>query len=189
MSGALTNGAPVVGMPVVCLIVAAAENGVIGANGKMPWHLPSELKYFRARTIGKPVVMGRKTFQSIGKALPGRDNIVVTRDGTFAAPDVAVAGSLTAGLDLARVAAARLGAAEIMVLGGAEIYVQALPLAGRVYLTRILASPDGDTHFPALNPADWHLLSESAIPISSGDTARATACIYERRPQASGSQA
>ena len=178
------NNASSTSSPIICLIVAAAENGVIGHNGKMPWHLPSELKYFRARTIGKPVIMGRKTFQSIGKPLPGRDNIVVTRDTTFAAPGIAVAHTLEAALEQARVAAARSGAIEIMVIGGADIYIQALPITARVYLTRIAAKPSGDTLFPALSTAEWQLISETPLPKTTTGEVAATACVYDRRPQA-----
>jgi dihydrofolate reductase len=167
-------------VPVLCIIVATAENGVIGKDGKMPWHLPSELKYFRARTIGKPVVMGRKTFLAIGKPLPGRDNIVVTRDPGYAAPGIFVAHALADAIAIARTKAAASGATEIMVIGGAEIYAQALPLAQRVYLTRIACSPDGDAHFPSLPLSEWRLMGESTIPPSAAGEVAATACIYER---------
>ncbi len=168
--------------PIICLIVAVADNGVIGQNGAMPWHLPSELKYFRARTVGKPVLMGRKTFQSIGKPLPGRDNIVVTRDAAFAAPGVQVVRSLKAALELGCDSGARSGALEIMVIGGAEIFAQALPLAGRVYLTRIHFSPDGDTFLPALDEAQWALTKETPLEQVADERPRATVCIYDRRP-------
>ena len=166
--------------PVICLIVAAAENGVIGRDGKMPWHLPSELKYLRARTIGKPVIMGRKTFQSIGKPLPGRANIVITRDVGFAAEGVAVVHSFDAALGVAKDVAAASGADEIMVLGGAEIYAQAMLLAGRVYLTQIAASPDGDAFFPPLEPSQWRLVQSAPLPQPAGDVLAATTCVYER---------
>ena len=165
----------------ICLIVAAAENGVIGRNGKMPWHLPAELKYFRERTIGKPVIMGRKTFQSIGKPLPGRDNIVITRDTAFSAAGVVAVGSIEAAVAEAQAAAAASGATEIMVIGGEDIYRQALPLADRIYLTRIAALPDGDVTFPALDGREWRLVGEK--PIEQGDAATfvASACVYERQ--------
>ena len=166
--------------PVICLIVAAAENGVIGRDGKMPWHLPSELQYFRARTMGKPVIMGRKTFQSIGKPLPGRANIVITRDVGFAAVGVAVVHSFDAALRVAKEAAAASGALEIMVLGGAEIFNQSRPLAGRVYLTRIAASPDGDTFFAPLEASQWRLVQSGPLPQPVGEVLAATTCVYER---------
>jgi dihydrofolate reductase len=166
--------------PVLCLIVAVADNGVIGLNGKMPWHLPAELKYFKARTLGKPVIMGRKTFQPIGKPLPGRDNIVVTRDVGFQAPGVLVAQSLAQAIEIADASAARTRAAEIMVIGGGEIYAQALPFVQRVYLTRIGLMPVGDAHFPSLDPAHWRLMAQTPIPGLDEGGPTATACVYER---------
>ena len=167
-------------MPIICIIAAVAENGVIGRDGKMPWHLPAELKYFRARTIGKPVIMGRKTFQSIGKPLPGRDNIVITRDQNITAVGARVAASLGEALDLARQSAASSGAAEIMIIGGAEIYAQTMPLASRIYLSRIDARPDGDATFPTLLDSEWRLISEAPIPREGAATADARALIYDR---------
>ncbi len=166
--------------PTLCLIVIAAENDVIGLNGKMPWHLPAELKYFRARTIGKPIIMGRKTFQSIGKALPGRENIVITRDQTFHAPGIEIARSLSEAISRAQVLTGHSGTSEIMVIGGGEIYAQALPLAQRVYLTRVALTPEGDTTFPALPGDEWRLDSQTTIPAASEHEPRATACVYER---------
>jgi dihydrofolate reductase len=166
--------------PVLCLIVAVAENGVIGMAGKMPWHLAWELKYFKARTLGKPVIMGRKTFQSIGKPLPGRGNIVVTRDAAFRAPGVQVAGSLAAALELADASAADTGADEIMVIGGGEIFAQALPVVGRVYLTRIALNPTGDATFPPLDLRQWRLVEESRLTGGKDGDPDASACVYER---------
>jgi len=166
--------------PSLCLIVAAADNNVIGHDGKMPWHISSELKYFRARTLGKPVIMGRKTFQSIGKPLPGRDNIVISRDASFSAAGTTVATSLDAAIAAAQVAAAASGAQEIMVIGGSDIFRQALPLADRIYLTRVAATPAGDTFFPALDPLQWKRVGQSEIPANEADRIRATACVYER---------
>lgn len=139
----------------IALVVAVAENGVIGDRGALPWRIADDLKWFKAVTIGKPVVMGRKTYQSIGKALPGRRNIVVTRDSAFRADGVERASSLDDALRLALAAASDLGADEIAVIGGADIYAQALPFADRIYLTRVAARPEGDTHLPALDPAAW----------------------------------
>ena len=136
--------------PRVTLVVAAAEGGVIGRHGAMPWHLPADLAHFKRVTMGHPIVMGRKTYASIGRALPGRLNVVVTRDRAFAAPGVTVAHSLDEAL------AACGDAAEVMVIGGGELYREALPRAARVHLTRVHASIDGDTYFPALEPAEWH---------------------------------
>jgi dihydrofolate reductase len=130
--------------------------------------------------MGKPVIMGRKTYVSIGKALEGRDNIVVTRRADFHAAGVERAGSIEDALDIARACAARRGVDEIMVIGGAEIFAAMLPQAGRIYLTRIHARPDGDTIFPDLDPKDWREASRAPIPPDPRDTARATLLEYER---------
>ncbi len=131
------------------LVVAMAEGRVIGAGGRLPWHLPADLRHFRALTLGKPIVMGRRTFESIGRPLPGRTNIVVTRDPELRAAGISIARDLEAALCMAR----PLG--EVMVIGGAAIYVQALPLCGRIYLTEIHAEISGDTWFPAYDPDEW----------------------------------
>lgn len=137
------------------LIVAMAENGVIGKDNALPWKISSDLKYFKKMTMGKPIIMGRKTFQSIGKPLPGRVNIVITRDKTFSVEGVITALSLEmaleVGLNMARVKKVD----EVMVIGGAEIYQLCLPEADRLYLTRVHGDVTGDTTFPALNSDDW----------------------------------
>ncbi|PCJ36966.1 MAG: hypothetical protein COA93_00490 [Alphaproteobacteria bacterium] len=137
------------------LIVAVAENGVIGRDNDLPWKISSDLKYFKEKTMGKPIIMGRKTFQSIGRPLPGRVNIVITRDKTFAPEGVITAFSLEMALDVAKNLALAKGMDEVMVIGGAQIYELTLPDADRLYLTRVHGEIDGDTHFPALNPDDW----------------------------------
>lgn len=139
----------------VSLIVAAAENGTIGKDNDMPWKISSDLKYFKKITMNKPVIMGRKTFQSIGKPLPGRANIVITRDTTFTQEGVITAHSVEMALDVARGMADVKKEKEIMVIGGAQIYALTLPIADRLYLTRIHASIDGDAHFPELNEKEW----------------------------------
>jgi dihydrofolate reductase len=139
----------------ISLIAAVAENGVIGADGAMPWHISSDLKRFKRITMGKPVVMGGKTFRAIGKPLPGRDNIVITRNPDALPQDVIAAGSLDHAFELATASAARSGAAEIMVVGGGDIYAQALPRAQRVYLTEVHTRPTGDTRFPKLDRNEW----------------------------------
>jgi dihydrofolate reductase len=163
----------------ITLIVARAKNGVIGRDGGMPWHLPADLRRFKALTVGKPVVMGRKTFQSIGKPLPGRHNIVLTRQAGWAAPGVTVVPNLAeavvaAGLD-PRVRA------EIMIIGGAEIYALALPVATRVELTEVDAAPDGDTTLPAFDPARWQEVAREAHPPADGQPGFAYVTL-ERRP-------
>ena len=167
--------------PSIELVVAAARNGVIGRDGGLPWRLGSDLRRFRALTMGKPVLMGRKTFASIGRPLDGRANVVVTRDPGFAAAGVEVAGSLGEGLELARAAARRMGADAVMVIGGAEIYRQCIDLADVVHLTRVDLAPDGDTVFPTLDPAAWQCVSTEAVPAGERDDAGFTVETHLRR--------
>jgi dihydrofolate reductase len=144
------------------LIVAATTNNVIGRNNELPWHLPQDLKYFKSVTLGKPVIMGRKTFESIGKPLPGRTNIVVTRQKDWKFSGVLVAESIEEALEVGqqfRNEQQNL-AEEVMVIGGAEIYRHALPLATKIYLTRINVQVNGDAYFPELPPSEWKLVSE-----------------------------
>jgi dihydrofolate reductase len=135
--------------PELELVAAVAANGVIGRGGQLPWHLPDDLKHFRAKTLGKPVIMGRRTFESIGKPLPGRRNVIVTRDPAFRAEGCFVAHDLDAALDAAG------PAPEIVVIGGASLYLDFLPRAERIYLTEVHAEVDGDSFFPDLSPVDW----------------------------------
>ena len=131
------------------LIVAASRNGVIGAGGKLPWRLPADLKRFKEITLGHPILMGRKTFESIGKPLPGRANIVITRQKGFQACGATVAHSLEEALQICE------GRDEVFVIGGAEIYKEALPLANRIYLTRIEQDFEGDTTLFEIDPKLW----------------------------------
>ena len=165
----------------VSLIVAVAENGVIGRDGGLPWRLPSDLKTFRKLTMGKPMIMGRRTFQSIGKPLDGRDNIVVTRDPSFAVDGVSTCDSMVDALTLARVLATTRGADEIMVIGGASIYERAMAVADRIYLTRVHAEPAGDRHFKPLDSAIWQEVEREALPRGERDDFASTLFIYERR--------
>lgn len=148
----------------LAIIVAAAKNGVIGNNNQLPWHLPQDLKYFKSVTLGKPVIMGRKTYESIGRPLPGRTNIVVTRSSDWQADGVVVVNSLEQALSEAHrvIESSALPATEAMVIGGAEIYRSALPLVDRIYLTRVDVDVDGDAFFPVLPEADWQLVSAVA---------------------------
>ena len=155
------------GVP-VALILARADNGVIGVAGGLPWHLSGDLKFFKAQTLGKPVVMGRKTYQSIGKPLPGRPNLVITRDRSFHAQGVEVFRDVAGALARAQALAAESGAAEVMVIGGGQIYAETLPLARRIYLTEVHASPAGDTTFPDLDPAQWTEVRRDP-PVSGGE--------------------
>jgi dihydrofolate reductase len=146
---------PMSDKPALAMIVAMAQNRVIGRNNQLPWHLPNDLKYFKTTTMGKPVIMGRKTFQSIGRPLPGRTNIVVSRDHTFNAEGVWVAQSVEQALQWAEEAAIDQGVAEMMVIGGAQIYAELLPRVERLYLTQVQAEVEGDSWFPAVNWQQW----------------------------------
>lgn len=140
----------------VSLLVAVAENGVIGKNNTLPWHLPNDLRYFKNLTWGMPVVMGRKTFESIGRPLPGRTNIVITRNPHYAAAGLPVVHTIGEAIT----AAQETGAREIFVIGGAEIYRSVLDDAHRVYLTRIHQPFEGDVYFPQLDPERWQLVKQ-----------------------------
>jgi dihydrofolate reductase len=164
----------------ISLVVAVAENGVIGRGGTLPWRVPSDMRTFRRLTMGKPVIMGRKTYDSIGKPLEGRDNIVVTRNTGFDAPGIQRVGGIAEALDFARACAAARGVDEIMVIGGAEIFAGTLRLADRIYLTRIHARPDGDTTFPELDANVWREVSRGPLPPDPRDDAPATLHTYER---------
>ena len=163
-----TAGSP----PEIVLIVAVAENGVIGAGGAIPWRLKSDMQRLKAMTMGKPVVMGRKTFVSIGRPLPGRTNIVVTRDAGFRSPGVVATTSFDAARAVATGDALRRSATEIAVIGGAEIYAQWMDAADRLEITEVHARPEGDTRFPAIDRADWEevaRLRNNAGPDNSAD--------------------
>jgi dihydrofolate reductase len=141
----------------VVLVVAVADNGVIGADGDLPWRLPPDLAHFKRTTMGHVLVMGRKTFESIGRPLPGRTTVVVTRQPSWSADGVLTAGSLGEALT---VGAGHEG--DVMVVGGGEVYAQALDLADEVVLTEVHLSPEGDAHFPALDPAAWREVAREA---------------------------
>jgi len=140
--------------PLLSLITAMDSNRLIGKNNSLPWHLPADLAFFKATTMGKPVIMGRKTFASIGKALPGRQNIVVTRDSNFDAPDCEVASSIDAAIAIAD------DTEEVMLIGGASLYQQTIDKADMIYLTLIHHEFKGDTWFPEINPEFWKLVSQ-----------------------------
>lgn len=160
----------------LALIAAVARNGVIGRGGGLPWRIPADLRYFKATTMGKPMIMGRRTFDSIGKALPGRTNIVVTRSGNFTADDVEVA----ADFDQALAIAAATGAEEAMVIGGGEIYAVALPRADRLYLTQVHIDAEGDVYFPELDRAQWREVSRDDHA-AEGDTPAFSFVTLERK--------
>ncbi|MDF2380436.1 dihydrofolate reductase [Nostoc ellipsosporum NOK] len=140
----------------ISLVVAAADNNIIGKDNKLLWHLPNDLKFFKNVTWGMPVIMGRKTFEALGKALPGRKNIVITRQKGWKAEGAVVVSSLDDALFLIK----EMDVKEPMVIGGGEIYRLAFEKARRIYITRVEASPEGDTSFPAIDPAKWKLVSQ-----------------------------
>ena len=165
----------------VVLIAAVADNGVIGSHGDIPWRLKSDMQRFKALTSGKPVVMGRKTFASIGKPLPARTNIVVTRDAGFRAPGVVVATSFADARAVAIGDALRRSAAEIAVIGGAEIYAQWMECADRLEITEVHARPQGDTYFSAIDPAAWQEVARVRNPAGTADSADFSYVTYRRR--------
>ncbi|MFC0243560.1 dihydrofolate reductase [Rhodopseudomonas telluris] len=166
-------------LPIV-FVVAVAENGVIGQGNAIPWRLKSDLRRFKRITLNRPVIMGRKTYQSIGRPLPGRTNIVITRDPAFQARGVVVAPSFEAAEQVATGDALRRFASEIVVIGGGEIYAHWLPTASRIELTEVHASPEGDTRFPALDPAAWEEVSRERHAAGPDDTADFTYVTYRR---------
>jgi len=149
MLAAMKNSLP------LCLIAALAQNRVIGRDNQLPWHLPADLKHFKALTLGKPIIMGRKTWDSLGRALPGRLNLVVSRQPGLQLDGAEVFTSLEAAIVRADQWARQQGAGELMLIGGAQLYEQALPLAAQLYLTRVELNPEGDAWFPAFSEADW----------------------------------
>jgi dihydrofolate reductase len=165
----------------VVLIAAVADNGVIGAHGAIPWRLKSDMQRFKALTFGKPVVMGRKTFASIGRPLAGRTNIVVTRDAGFRKPGVVVTTSLADARAVALGDALRRSAADIAVIGGAEIYAQWMACADRLEITEVHARPEGDTYFAAIDAADWQEVARVRNPAGSDDSADFSYVTYRRR--------
>ena len=164
----------------ISLIAAVAENGVIGVTGAMPWTLPSDLKYFKEKTLHKPVLMGRKTFEAIGRPLPGRDNVVVTRNEAFSHDGVLSVPSVALGLELAESLANEKKAQEVMVIGGGEIYAQTLAFADRIYKTEVFMDVVGDTLFPQLDPAHWQEVSRAPHPPGEGDSSAFAFVVLER---------
>jgi len=153
----------------ITLVVAKADNGVIGRDGKLPWHISADLKFFKRMTVGKPVIMGRKTYDSIGKPLPRRTNIVVTRDGTWSAVGVTVVQDLPSAFALAYEDAHRTGADEIAVIGGAEIYRQTLAKADRIYLTEVHGIFEGDARLDLDLSAGWSETAREQHPAETAD--------------------
>ncbi len=152
----------------LCLIAAVGQNGVIGTGNALPWRLPEDLQYFKKMTLGKPMIMGRKTYESIGKPLPGRTSIVVTSRTDWHPDGVVIVDSLSGGLAIARRIAERDAVDEIMVIGGAQIYQHAMASADRIYLTRVEDSPQGDVFFPQVDARLWCEQRVAAVPAGDG---------------------
>ena len=165
----------------IVLIAAIGENNVIGRNGQLPWRLKSDLAHFRALTSGKPVVMGRKTYQSIGKPLKDRTNIVLTRDSDWAAPGTVPAASLDAAIEVAWQDAVKRGAQEIMVIGGSDVFAATMPMADRLDITHVHASPEGDALFPPIDPTKWTEVSRVKHQGGPDDDADFSVVTYSRR--------
>ena len=164
----------------ILLVAAIAQNGVIGRGNALPWRLKSDMQHFRMLTMGKPVVMGRKTYLSIGRPLKGRTTIVVSRDRGFTAPGIVVAPSLDAALATARGDALRRNADAIVVAGGADIYAQAMPLATQLAITHVHKRIDGDAYFPAIDSNEWHESARSEHEAAAEDEAAFAFVTYER---------
>ncbi|MEO0620125.1 MAG: dihydrofolate reductase [Pseudomonadota bacterium] len=164
----------------IALVVAVAENGVIGRDGGLPWHVSSDLKFFRKLTLGKPIIMGRKTFEAIGKPLDGRPNLVVTRDPAFDPAGAMRFAVLEDAIDVARTMAADLGQDELAIIGGAQIYAATLGIADRVYLTEIHCAPTGDASFPSLDADIWRETSRERFAAGPRDDHDYSIVVYER---------
>jgi len=164
----------------ILLVAAIAQNGVIGRGNALPWRLKSDMQHFRALTMNKPVVMGRKTYLSISRPLKGRTTIVVSRDRGFTAPGIVVAPSLDAALTAARGDALRRNADAIVVAGGADIYAQAMPLATQLAITHVHKRIDGDAHFAAIDPNEWYEGARSEHEAAAEDEAAFAFVAYER---------
>lgn len=162
------------------MIAGVAANGVIGRDGRIPWRIPSDMAFFKRTTMGRPIVMGRKQYESVGRPLPGRTNIVVTRQQGYRPDGVIVIDTLEDALERARGIAAEHGVDEAMVIGGGDIYGQAMPLAQRLYISHIDLRPEGDIVFPEIAPADWTVVEEPAVTPDPRDEAVYRIAIYAR---------
>jgi dihydrofolate reductase len=165
----------------IALIAAVANNGVVGRDNQLPWHLPGDLPYFRRITMGKPVVMGRKTWDSIGRPLPGRTNIVISRQPDLELEGARVVDTVEAALALAEAVAEIDGVTELMVIGGAQIYALALPLAQRLYLTEVHAEVTGDARFPDWDRSQWLETSRDRHSAHDSNPYDYSFVVYERR--------
>lgn len=172
----LHNTYPIIHMT-ISLIAAASENNVIGRDNDLPWHLPKDLKFFRSKTSGHPIIMGRKNYESIGRSLPNRLNIVITRQAGLEIEGCEVVGSLEEAIELGK----QSDQDELFVIGGGQIYEAAMPLADRIYLTRVHAHVDGDVLFPELDESEWKQLSSEEHLADDDHEHAFTFIVYERR--------
>ena len=161
-------------MTVLSMIVATAQNRIIGKDNDMPWHLPADLQYFKKMTLGKPIIMGRKTFESIGRPLPGRKNIVISRDPNYQANGVNTVTTVDDALALVK------DVEEIMVIGGGAIYKHCMPAATRLYITHINAEVAGDTQFPEYDLNEWNKVSSDVRLADENNKYDVDFCVYER---------
>ena len=162
-------------MTELSLIVAAAKNGIIGKDNDMPWHLPADLAYFKKVTLGKPVIMGRKTFESIGRPLPGRRNIVISRNNTYQVTGIEVVNSITEALALVN------NVDEVMVIGGGSIYEHCMSFATRLYITHINATIEGDTRFPVVDMNKWYKTKSDVLKADEKNAYNLEFCLYQRK--------
>ncbi|HVW90979.1 MAG TPA: dihydrofolate reductase [Devosia sp.] len=165
----------------LAMIAAVAENGVIGAGSRIPWRIPSDMAHFKRVTMGKPIIMGRRQFEIFNRPLPGRTNLVVSRQPGYQPEGVIVINDLMAAIDHAKTIAEAEGADEAVVIGGGEIYAEAMPLADRLYISHVALRPEGDVFFPAIDPAVWKVVAEPAVEPSPKDEAGYAVRVYERR--------
>jgi dihydrofolate reductase len=168
----------------VALIAAVAENNIIGSDTEIPWRIPSDFAWFKRTTLGKPIIMGRKQFEIFGKPLPGRANIVVTRQADYAPEGALVVHDLDAALEKAKAIALADGQSEVMVIGGGDIYAQYIGAADRLYITHVALSPAGNVHFPQIDDAVWEVVEEPVVEPSPKDEASYHIKVYERRGSA-----
>jgi dihydrofolate reductase len=167
----------------VVLIVAVAQNGVIGRDNTIPWRLKADQQRFKTLTLSKPVIMGRKTFESLRRPLPGRTNIVITRDPNYRASGAVVTTSLENAFNIARGEALRRSVTEIIIMGGVDIYTRTLPMVNRLEITEVHAEVEGDTRFPAIDNAVWEEVARVRHPAGPDDSADFSYVTYRRRPQ------
>ncbi len=167
-------------MTILSMIVATADNNIIGKDNDMPWHLPADLAYFKKVTLGKPIIMGRKTYESIGRALPGRRNIVISRDANYSAKDIDTVISVEQALALVDGSDGSDAVEEVMVIGGGAIYKHCLPNADRLYVTHIKAAIDGDTKFPHFDDGSWQKMSSELRVSDNKNVYDLDFCVYQR---------